>query len=232
MSTDTQIDEDDVELYEDEGDSYQPYRALSKAAVFSFFLCLLSLAAFVFPALLVLAFIGLILGLLARRNLRRYPEELTGRIPAFVGTFGCGLVLVCGSAMHTYIYATEVPEGFQRITFDDLQFSVARAQGKQPTLPVQLDGKRVFVKGYVHPSVSGMAHIKKFVLVPDMKTCCFGGQPKLTDMIEVTLVKSKGIRYTQRKRKLAGVFHVHNRIKKVAGNLDGGYYELRAEYVK
>ena len=102
-----------------------------------------------------------------------------------------------------------------------------------PRLPEELDGKRIFIKGYVHPSVASMGRIKKFILVPDMGTCCFGGQPKrLTDMIEVTLIHSKGIRYSTRKRKLGGIFHIHYNLHQVTGGLQGGFYELTADYVK
>ena len=102
----------------------------------------------------------------------------------------------------------------------------------QPLLPTALNGKRIFVKGYVHPGVASTGQIKKFILVPDMGTCCFGGQPKLTDMIEVTIVDASGVRYSQRKRKLGGILHVTDRVHQVAGGLTGGFFELRADYVK
>jgi hypothetical protein len=54
----------------------------------------------------------------------------------------------------------------------------------------------------------------------------------MTDMIEVTVVDVPGVRYSQRKRKLGGILHVSERIRKVAGGLTGGLYELRADYVK
>jgi hypothetical protein len=99
-------------------------------------------------------------------------------------------------------------------------------------LPLDLDGKRVFIKGYVHPGVSDLGEIRRFILVPDMGTCCFGGQPALTDMVEVRITGERGVRYSQRKRKFAGTFRVAARLKQVAGGLTGGYYELDADYVK
>ncbi len=124
------------------------------------------------------------------------------------------------------------PAGYERITFQQLQPESDAEHPSTESLPHELDGKRVFVKGYVHPGVSDMGEIKKFILVPDMGTCCFGGQPKLTDMIEVTITGPRGLRYAQIKRKLGGVFHVHSRIKQVAGGLQGGFYELEADYVR
>jgi hypothetical protein len=235
MSTETDLNYD-IEIYDEpfeaEDDAYEQYRSVSKAAVLSLVLAVLSLVGLMFPVLLVVAALGLISGLVARRNMRQYPDELTGRVTAAVGIFASLLILVGGSAMHTVIYLTEVPEGYQRITFADLQPTDPPSQPGQPDLPVELDGKRIFVKGYVHPGVSNLGEIKRFILVPDMGTCCFGGQPKLTDMIEVTIVDAPGVKYSQRKRKLGGNFRVANRIKKVAGGLSGGYYELAADYVK
>lgn len=230
-TTSVEMDPEIYEEFEDEA-AYQPYRALSKSALISFVLAILSTVALVFPVLLVLPLVGLLLGIAAKRKIHRYPDELTGRWLAWLGIAGCALLLVGGSAMHTYIYATEVPDGFTRITFADLQPAGSIPATGEPRLPFELDGQRIFVKGYVHPGVSSTGKIKKFILVPDMGTCCFGGQPKLTDMIEVTLGDLPGIRYNTRKRKLAGVLHVYPRVHKVAGGLQGGYYELAAEFVK
>jgi hypothetical protein len=237
MSTDTDLDyagydqEVDDELIDDQGDVYAPYRSVSRAAISSVFLLVLSATGLLFPVLLSLAAVGAVIGWIGWRNIRRYPEELTGRVTALLGTVGCVLMLAGGSAMHTYIYLTEVPEGYERISFRDLQFDTDHRQ-TEPQLPYELDGKRIFVKGYVHPGVSSMGLIHQFILVPDMGTCCFGGQPALTDMIEVTIVDAPGVRYSQRKRKLGGILTVHNRLKPVAGGLQGGYYELKADHVR
>ena len=76
-----------------------------------------------------------------------------------------------------------------------------------------------------------MGPVDKFLLVPDMGTCCFGGQPKLTDMIEVKLAKGQVINYSMRKRALAGVFEVDPRIMAPDGS-QGACYRLVAEFVK
>lgn len=214
-----------------EDDAYASYRSISKAAVASIILFVLGLSGLVFYTLLSLAAAGIAFAVLALRNVRRYPEEVSGRAVATLGLVGCSALFFGGSAMHTYTYLTEVPDGYARISFEDLQGTEDPKTG-QMMPPRQLDGQRVFVKGYIHPGVSSAGEVKKFILVPDMGTCCFGGQPKMTDMIEVTIVDAPGIRYSQRKRKLGGVLHVSERIRKVAGDLTGGLYELRADYVK
>lgn len=211
-------------------ESFHPYRALSKAAVTSLVLALFSIAALLFAELLVLPLAGLALGIVALRNMRRYPDEVSGKPIALIGTVGCALLLVGGSALHAVTYATEVPEGYERIAFNSLK-SPPRAPDFPPAEALQLDGQRVFLKGYIHPSVDGMGAIKKFVLVPDLGTCCFGGQPPLTHMIEVTVTGKQHVEYSQRKRKLAGVLHVDRRLKPITG-LQGVYYQLEADYVK
>ena len=85
--------------------------------------------------------------------------------------------------MHTYIYLTEVPEGYTRVHFYELQQEAGGPD--QPTEKAfEIDGQPIFLKGYIHPS-SGSGLLKRFILVPDLGTCCFGGQPKSSDMIEV-----------------------------------------------
>ena len=93
-----------------------------------------------------------------------------------------------------------------------------------------MNEKKVFVKGYVYPD-ERRTKIKQFVLVPDMGSCCFGGQPKLTDMIQVTLRDPQRINFSYRRRKLGGVLRVDTQFKPVSG-VNGVYYQLDADYVK
>jgi hypothetical protein len=76
-----------------------------------------------------------------------------------------------------------------------------------------------------------MGKVKHFVLVPDMGTCCFGGQPKRnTDMIEVMVKEGEGIRYNTRVRKLAGTFLVDQ--PRNVGELHGVMYAMQADQAK
>jgi hypothetical protein len=68
--------------------------------------------------------------------------------------------------------------------------------------------------------------------VPDMGTCCFGGQPKPTDMIEVYVPEGKPrVAYAPRRIKLAGTFMLADRPTQSLG-LKGVWYHLRADLVK
>ncbi len=237
MTTEVELQDEEYEdfdaSYEADEDLYQPYKSVSKAAVSALVLAIFSLTGLLFPALLAAAFLAILAGIVGLRNLRRYPDELTGKTAAILGIVGGVVLLIGGSAMHTYIYVTEVPDGYQRISFEDLQLrDDGGAPRGAPNLPTELDGKRVFIKGYIHPGVAEMGELRNFILVPDMGTCCFGGQPALSDMVEVNITGEHGLYYSQIKRKLAGTFHVFYRLKKVAGGLQGGYYELKADYAR
>ena len=86
------------------------------------------------------------------------------------------------------------------------------------------------MKGYVYPD-GQQYNIRDFILVKDMGTCCFGGQPPLTHMIEVSLQGENRVAYAMRKRKLAGILTVDTRLKPVT-KLGGVYFRLEADYVR
>ena len=219
-----------IENISDYDDNAQPYRAVCKSAVLCLVLGLLSLAGLLFPVLLPLPAAGIVMGLVAWAKLRRYPEELSGRPAAVLGMVLNVALLVGGSVMHAVVYATEVPEGFRRISFADLQPVPEAPHLPIPPQALELNGKKVFIKGYVYPD-GQQYNIKRFILIPDMGTCCFGGQPKLTDMVEVTLRDPLRTFFERRKRRLAGTLSVDTRLKPVSG-LGGVYYRLDAEYVR
>jgi hypothetical protein len=213
-------------------DQYLQYRALSVSAVSTLLLAIISLPALVFAKLLVFPLLGLGVGVYSLLKLRHRRHEFVGYNLACIGTLICVVVLVVGGTYSAYVYATEVPEGYQRISFYELQPDKNDASALPiPPTAIALDGKQVFVAGYVHPGVDRRKGLKQFVLVPDMKTCCFGGQPKLTDMIEVTLKDPNRIDYSFARRKLAGTLRVSPYKKPVSG-LDGVYYQLEADYVR
>ena len=210
-------------------EGYEPYRAISKAAVGSVILAIISTLGLLdpFPVILVLALIGFALGVIGYRSVCRYPLELIGKTPAVLGAVFSAILLVVGVSKHSYEYATEVPEGYQRISFAELQ--PAREHPELPVSPesLKLNGQKVFVKGYVYPGEQ-RKNIKRFILVPDMGTCCFGGQPKLTDMIEVTLADPMRVDWSTRKCKLGGILRVQLNVQPVE-HVNAVIYQLEAD---
>lgn len=209
-----------------------PYRAPSRTAIASILFIPVALVGLmqVFMPMLAFAVVGLICGGLALRSIRRWPNEYSGRPLAVAGLALNGLLLVGGSTSHAYIYVTEVPEGYSRVSFYDLT-----QPDNQPDVPtdraLQLDGEDIFLKGYIHPT-SGSGLLRRFILVPDMGTCCFGGQPKSTDMIEVTLTKGQTVRAGLRRMKLAGRFTVNPYNHRAADFDNPVYYQMRVEHIR
>lgn len=215
-----------TESYDDDGEFN--YRSMSRAAVLCTTFALFGLLAWFSPLLLFLPMMSLVFGVVAFKNLARFPSELVGKPLAWIGSVLSGVVLVVAPIYHTYVYYTEVPEGFERISFSTLMAS-KKEEDRPPMEALALDGKKVFLKGYIHPTSISSAAAKTFVIVPDLGTCCFGGQPPLTHMIEVRLVNdhvaSKGLR----RHSLAGTLEVHPNPKPVDG-LIGVFYQLEAEH--
>lgn len=209
--------------------SYDQYRALSIAAVVALVLGLTSLPALLFPRMLFIPSAGLFIAVSAYRKTKRHADEFAGFGLARVGLVLNASILVLGGGYHLYTYGTEVPDGYQRVSFLQLQ-----PVPERPNLPVSpesldLDGKRVFLKGYVLSDEKD-SDLKKFVLVPDLGSCCFGGSPKLTDMVEVTLRDPMRTRFSFFPCKVGGSLKVDPRPK--ASALEGAHYYLDADYLK
>ncbi len=215
---------------------YEQYRAISLSAVAALVLGAMSLFALLgvvwdAPApILLIPTLGLIVGGFSIRRLNRYANELTGMLAAKVGTGLCLFCLATGAAFSQYRYRTEVPEGYQRITFLNLEPVVSR-----PELPVspeslELNNKKIFVKGYVLSDDKGIA-LKKFAIVPDLGDCCFGGSPKLHKMIQSEIKTKDRVGFSFFKRGFGGTFRVDPQRKDASG-LQGAYYYLEVDYVK
>jgi len=185
------------------------YRSISRAAIVSLVLGLVSIAGLAFASLLVLPVVGLVLGLVGLSTIRRYPTEYTGTKIATTGILLCTGLFLGGAGWHTYDYMTEVPAGYIRTGFWELQPDPDRPELPISPKSLELTGKKVFIKGYIHPGVASRGKVDRFILVPDMGTCCFGGDPKATDMIEVFIPDAANrLAYSRTRVKLAGTFEV------------------------
>lgn len=217
----------DVQLGEaaDSAFSDGDYRALSGAAVVSLALGFLSALALLTVYLSMIPIAGILFGLYAVSQIHKHPGELTGRGIAITG-ISISLVLLIGSiSVASYVYATEVPEGYERIFYSQLQPEEGKIGQKIPPYAEDLDGKKVFIKGYVFPGKQRQG-IKTFLLVRDKGDCCFGGNPKLTDRIQVTLADPERLQFDPYLHKVAGTFRL---IKDPRQAVDAGgevYYHL------
>ena len=212
-----------------QGDDF-PYRAISRSAVASVVLFFAALIGWLLWPALVLAVVGLIMGIWAIRSIRAYPEEFSGSEIAKFGLIANAVLLVTAIGYHSYVYATEVPDGYTRVQFYDLQPGDGR--GDSPTeVAREMSGEQIFLKGYIHPT-SGSGQLKRFILVPDMGTCCFGGQPKSTDMVDVTLGGGQTITSNVLKKRLAGKFYVLPVSQKIPGFDNGLFYRFKVDIIR
>jgi hypothetical protein len=105
------------------------------------------------------------------------------------------------------VYSVEVPEGYARISYEDLQPTAEKPRQPVPDSALALNGKNVFIKGYVYPG-KDLEGISEFLLVRDQGDCCFGGQPKITDRIQVKLADPEQLTFRSSLHKLAGKFRI------------------------
>jgi hypothetical protein len=196
-----------TDLPRDDAVGDESYRALSGVTVAAAVLALLSPLAFIDWWLAVVPLFGLVLGAVALRDIAGRPAELTGRGITLAAVAASAVLLVGGLSYRAYVYATELPPGFARLAYADLQPAPGDPPTAVPETALQMDGRDVLLKGYMYPGKQQRG-ITQFLLVRDQGDCCFGGNPKITDRVLVTLVEPQSIDFTARLRKIAGRFAV------------------------
>ena len=215
---------------------YERYRALSVSAVAALVMGVMSLPTLLgvladaSATILIVPLLGTLVGFIALRRLKRHGDELMGHRLAKIGMICSVTTLLLGSGISQYRYATEVPEGYQRVSFLELQPVMGRPDIPVSPTALELHGKKIFVKGYVL-SDDRSFELKQFVIVPDMMQCCFGGNPKLTDMIQITITTDERVRFSLTRRKFGGILRVDPQFKDRSG-MQGIHYYLETDYVK
>ena len=100
------------------------------------------------------------MSLRALAKIRREPEHYTGSTLAMLGLVLSFVFLFGGVGYGGYVYATEVPEGYTRISFNGMKPDAIQERGGVVVPPdiAALDGKKVFIKGYIRPdSITAVA---------------------------------------------------------------------------
>ncbi|WP_425396099.1 hypothetical protein [Aeoliella sp.] len=226
-----------------EEDAAIDYRAIYSGALVSALLGLVSLFILAFTdfldvAILVSAIpaLGIVMSLLAIRKINNNRDIYTGKGFALFGLLMSANLLVAGVGIAAVKHATEVPDGYSRISFQTLKPDKKDELARRPIPEDAADqlGQKVFIKGYIRPdSAPGRKNIDKFLLVRDNNTCCFGDlqSVKYWDQVAVQLNPgTKAIDYD------AGVFRVGGHLKCAPQNLGRGaqypVYFLEADYVE
>lgn len=210
------------------------YRSVSKSAIASMTFAIFgAMVAFLGQPFVLIPALGLGFGLVALSSFRRFPDELTGKGVGKIGLILSLVILVSSVIYHSVIYATEVPDGHMRIAFSDL-----RPNPKTPHIPfseksMELDGKKVFIKGYVRPPGGKQRKLQEFILVGDFGSCCFGGDPKITDVVAVSIIGEDTVDYGYALRRIAGTFRLNKRTKRTKEKeVPQVFYEIHTNEVR
>jgi hypothetical protein len=209
-----------------------PYQTVSKSAVAALAFAILGLTSFLAPAFVLLPALGVGFGIVSLVTFARFPGEFVGKLAAQIG-LGVSLVcLVASVAQHVYIYNTEVPEGYNRISY-----ALLRDDSKTP-LPyaeeaLDLDGKLVFLKGYVRPG-DRKENLKQFILTGDFGDCCFGGNPKISEVVAIDIkLPNKTVDYGYGLRRIGGTFRLNPQTAATGESaVPQVFYVIEADYVK
>jgi hypothetical protein len=230
----------DFESAESAEDTLQ-YRALHVGAVIGLALGVLSVFMVVTAAnslegcLLVapIPILGIAVSLWSLSRIRRDPEYYTGRPIALLGLLMSLGFLVGGVGYGGYVFATEVPEGYTRISFAGMKPNELEERGGVIVPPeiASLDGKRIFIKGYIRPdSISIPRGIKSFLLVRDNNQCCFGDLSKINyfDQMYVDMAGSQTVDYSTGVFRMGGILKIEpQNARRVSA---APVFSLRADY--
>lgn len=185
------------------------YRPIPLLVPISMGFVFLSLTAAMMAELITVPVVGAILAFVALRQIRASAGNLSGGWMALISLVAQVAMTVSFTAMHVYSYATEVPEGFERVSFaaDISKKGFVNEGGFLGIHPdvQKLVNQKVMIKGYMYPTKS-IEGLTSFVLCRDNGDCCFGGQPKTTDMILVHMKGTNHVRFRQGLVAVAGVF--------------------------
>jgi hypothetical protein len=188
-------------------DEPEVYRALSGAAIAAAAVALLSPLVFLGWWMAVVPAIGIVLAGLGLRDVVRRPREVAGGVLAVASGSVSAIVLAAGLGWLSYVYAAELPEGFERLSYSLLQPADGDPPTAVPDTARAIDGRNVLLKGYIYPGKQNQGLVQ-FLLVRDQGDCCFGGNPKITDRVLVELSDKAGIDFTPRLTKVAGRFRI------------------------
>ena len=183
------------------------YKALAGTSIAAATLAFLSPLAFIDWWLLAVPAVGFCLGLVALRDIIKRPDIFTGKRLAKTATTFSLLCLVGGTIYLSWVYAAELPEGFERVHYGILQPAEGSPAASIPDSARAIDGHNVLIKGYMYPGKKQFG-IRQFLLVRDQGDCCFGGDPKITDRVLVHLQDEKSMSFSSRQTKIAGTFTV------------------------
>lgn len=179
--------------------------------------------------------IGIAVGLKAWARIHAMPDQASGGKLALAGVLLSLVGLVGGLSYAGYVYATEVPSGYTRTSFEDFRPDEVEQRGNLlvPRHVQKLDGQKVFIKGYMRPgSAPVRTNIRQFLLVRDNYQCCFGdiSNVKYYDQVLVSTVGSVSTDFSSGMFRVGGTLHIHP--ENVLRGVGYPVYTLEADHLE
>ena len=219
------------------------YRPLSMAAIASLVFGLVSLLTIVAAntslaqclMMCPIPLLGIVLGLSSLSKIRAMPDQVSGKGLAIAGLTLSLLGLSVGVGYASFVYATEVPEGYHRTSFEEMRPDEVERRGNDLIPPdiKALDGKKVFIKGYMRADSTPRRHnVDKFLLVRDNQECCFGdlSSVQFFDQILVETVGRLTTDYSTRIFRTGGTLKINP--KNVGRGVGHPVYELKVDHLE
>jgi len=201
------------------------YRALNPLAVISTVLGALSVVTMLHWALAAVPLAGIVVGWLAWKQIRKAPDEWIGLTLVQVGIGLSAAFWLFGYGWLIFARASEVPFGYQRITYEMLQPDAAKPTEPIPQTALDMQDRKVYIEGYMQ-SRRTLTGIKEFILCPANGECPFCiPNPKRTEKIRVSLQGDLEATFTTHLIGVAGRFRVD------ANHPSGIPYGLEADYL-
>jgi hypothetical protein len=188
------------------------YRPVPMVAVAGFALALISFGGIFIWLALPLCLVAAIVCLMALVSIRRSNGEFGGGWLSATGLLLSIAFFVSGITWQVYAYQTELPEGFQRVSFvNDISakefIQTERGMDVHPDVRA-LEGKKVFLKGFMYPTQTFVG-LQTFLLIKDNNQCCFGGKPAIQDRLGVVFDEGVTADYYAGRVSIAGTFQIN-----------------------
>jgi len=208
-----------------EGRGQFEYRPIPMSAPVSMVLGLLSLLAPIvlysmgvepmgLAFFMMMSLLAVLLGLFSLKTIRRSHGAYSGRYLSVIGVVAAVGSILASTAVAAVLVAEDVPEGYRAINFtrDISKKDFVRDSGTLAIHPdvAALDGKEIYIKGYMYRSKTRTKNLTSFTFVKDNLQCCFGRQPNQTDMIDVYMQDGLNVDLENALVGVAGVFRIRN----------------------
>ncbi len=139
-------------------------------------------------------------------------------------------------------FKTEGAAKAVRVSFDDIDIEKVLntkklsldIPGQMPEWLKKLDGQKIRLRGYMHPaSAFQESGVKRFVLCRDTSACCFGPNPTVYYLVEVTMKSGTSTSYIENKAlDVEGVFRIKPNELEGTTEIDRFYYLDDAQVIK